>query len=59
MPGGFRELLIVRKLMMLYVLITSEALMNISLFLMVMRQLLMVIGKKVQAMTYLRLLKNL
>ena len=59
MHGGFRELHIVRKPMMLYVLTILEVLMNISQFLMVIQLLEMDIGKKVLAMTYLRQLKSL
>ena len=59
MHGGFRELHIVRKPMMLYVLTILEVLMNISQFLMVIQLREMDIGKKVQAMIYLRQLKSL
>ena len=59
MHGGFRELHIVRKPTMLYVLTILEVLMNISQFLMVIQLLEMDIGKKALAMTYLRQLKSL
>ena len=59
MRGGSRELHIVRKLTMLYVLIILEVLMNISQFLMVIQLQEMAIGKKVLDMTYLRQLKSL
>ena len=59
MHGGSRELHIVRKPMMLYVLTILEVLMNISQFLMVIQLLEMDIGKKALDMTYLRQLKSL
>ena len=59
MHGGSRELHIVRKPMMLYVLTILEVLMNISQFLMVIQLREMDIGKKALDMTYLRQLKSL
>ena len=59
MHGGSRELHIVRKPMMLYVLTILEVLMNISQFLMVIQLQEMDIGKKALDMTYLRQLKSL